>query len=673
METNGSQLGTSGWVDVMQVVTPIHSDGRKDILYVTPWQLISFPPEEYDIEDGRHPNLYKAIESNSIFTYQSRTSLTVQPEQRVTFNTFVNAFPACYWRRWTDVSTIRLVVQTTGKGRILLFESSSIVRFKSLEIREVDGDTQSEFEVSLKPFGDAGYIWFDLESAADEKLTLRSAVYQACTDELPKRSRGAQGEPKDNKISVGITTYNRVPWCINQLKLIAEQPGLSSLIDRVYVIDQGSAKVSEHPDFQLVQGLLGDKLNLIIQDNLGGVGGFSRALYETQKAGASEYCLLLDDDATIEPESIPRMLALANFTHDVNIVGGHMFFPENPTEVVAHEEKFDFEIAEAGITAPDGWARNDYAIRNRETTPDLHRRFDTMYNAWWMCLIPRTVIDIIGLPIPTFINSDDVAYGVNARQHGIKTITLPGALVWHEGWMEKVPEFSWNAYFMVRNNIISDLLYAPDGKIAPKLISECRYKIFRSILTCRYSAAATILLALEDVMKGPEYIASVIRTKMPEVKGLRNGFCDAQSKSNLNEFPELLEEHYNKGLDKYDGHKMHDNAREFYIFSMRTAFRHYLTKIPRLLEDHPDRHIKAISAHNWEMMKSDSFLLTAPDGSGYSWLKRDRSLGWGLSRQGLRLIRRLKHSWPELVSAYRGSDWNSKDNWEKIFFPENRK
>jgi len=145
METNGNQLGKSDWIDVMQVVTPIHSDGRKDILYVTPWQLISFPPEEYDIEEGCHPNIYKAIESNSIFIYESRTSLTVHPEQRVTFNTFVNAFPACYWRRWTDVSTIRLVVQTTGKGRILLFESSSIVRFKSLEIRVVDG--ASRFEV----------------------------------------------------------------------------------------------------------------------------------------------------------------------------------------------------------------------------------------------------------------------------------------------------------------------------------------------------------------------------------------------------------------------------------------------------------------------------------------------------------------------------------------------
>ena len=40
----------------------------------------------------------------------------VKPEKRMTFGTYFNAFPASYWRRWTDFEQVRLVMRVSGTG-----------------------------------------------------------------------------------------------------------------------------------------------------------------------------------------------------------------------------------------------------------------------------------------------------------------------------------------------------------------------------------------------------------------------------------------------------------------------------------------------------------------------------------------------------------------------------
>ena len=64
---------------------------------------------------------------------------------------------------------------------------------------------------------------------------------------------------------------------------------------------------------------------MIGQPNLGGSGGFSRAMDETVRAGASDYVLLLDDDIVLEPEGILRAVTFADLARRPTIVGGHMF------------------------------------------------------------------------------------------------------------------------------------------------------------------------------------------------------------------------------------------------------------------------------------------------------------------------------------------------------------
>ncbi len=87
----------------------------------------------------------------------------------------------------------------------------------------------------------------------------------------------------------------------------------------------------DEPGFAAVAKDLGHQLTYVRQRNMGGSGGFARGMYETVKAGKSDYTLLLDDDAISEPESIMRAVQFADYCTRPTIVGGGMFHLDNRT------------------------------------------------------------------------------------------------------------------------------------------------------------------------------------------------------------------------------------------------------------------------------------------------------------------------------------------------------
>src|SRR5260221_8581830 len=70
---------------------------------------------------------------------------------------------------------------------------------------------------------------------------------------------------------------------------------------------------------------LGDRLQVIEQGNIGGAGGFSRAMDETLRADKSDYVLVGDDDVQIDPEGILLAATFADLARQPTIVGGDMF------------------------------------------------------------------------------------------------------------------------------------------------------------------------------------------------------------------------------------------------------------------------------------------------------------------------------------------------------------
>ncbi len=64
-------------------------------------------------------------------------------------------------------------------------------------------------------------------------------------------------------------------------------------------------------------------------------------MYETARAGNSDFVLLLDDDAISEPESILRAIQFSDYTVRPVLVGGGMFHLDNRTMLYTQGERIN--------------------------------------------------------------------------------------------------------------------------------------------------------------------------------------------------------------------------------------------------------------------------------------------------------------------------------------------
>ena len=93
----------------------------------------------------------------------------VRSGERVSFGTYFNAFPASYWRRWT-IGGRR---PASGRGPRAPARSSSTSPTPADPLQRVDTQARrrrrrtNTFELSLAPFGDGGWYWFDLAAGSE--------------------------------------------------------------------------------------------------------------------------------------------------------------------------------------------------------------------------------------------------------------------------------------------------------------------------------------------------------------------------------------------------------------------------------------------------------------------------------------------------------------------------
>ena len=84
---------------------------------------------------------------------------------KVSFASYFNAFPASYWKRWTVIEDVVLRMRVRGAGRIDVYRSKpngDIIHLDGQVIRSAMSWTDVALKVSLKPFEDGGWIWFDV-------------------------------------------------------------------------------------------------------------------------------------------------------------------------------------------------------------------------------------------------------------------------------------------------------------------------------------------------------------------------------------------------------------------------------------------------------------------------------------------------------------------------------
>ncbi|MBE7163313.1 MAG: glycosyltransferase, partial [Williamsia herbipolensis] len=349
-----------------------------------------------------------------------RRSVRVGAYGRVSTNTYFGRFPAAYWQRWTTATTVRFDGRVRGAGRVMLRASDTNGVPRTIAVH--DARTEDvRLEARLDRFLDGGGLWIEIVTD-DADLVLDDVRWTVASPAVRRHT------------SIVICTHNRADDCAATLTALADDPEASGLVDEIIVVDQGTDPVESRPAFTEVREVLGGQLRYIRQPNLGGSGGFTRGLHEVVTAAGDvpTDALFMDDDVRCEPEVVVRMSTFAQYTSHPTIVGAQMLNLLHPTQVLAGAEYAVLEDLTNGHVADGAVGESDVTAYFPDGTKNVQdRRVDAGYTGWWSCLIPVEVTRTMGYPLPLFFQWDDVEYSYRARAHGVPTVTLPGAGLWH--------------------------------------------------------------------------------------------------------------------------------------------------------------------------------------------------------------------------------------------------
>ena len=583
----------------------------------------------------------------------SRSSFRVRSGRRVSFASYFNAFPASYWQRWTVVDSVRLTLRTHGTGTVIVLRSNAQGVQQRVESVQVDGATTSTFDLPLRTFADGGWYWFDVVADETDVVLEHGAWTTEATPVTP------------GNVSLGITTFNKPDYCVRTLATLAAAESVLADVDTIYVVDQGDQKVADQPDFAPTAEALGSRLRVVDQPNLGGSGGFSRAMVETLRADTSAFLLLLDDDVEVEPESIRRSVQFSRFCRTPTIVGSHMFDLLDKPILHAFAEMIDTYYFMWRGVLPDQM-RHDFRRSNLRQTPWMHQRLDADYNGWWMCMIPTQVVRDIGLSLPVFIKWDDAEYALRARDHGYSTVSLPGSALWHVSWIDKDDSQDWQAYYHARNRLLAGLLHSPHAK-GGKLLSNSRRLDLKHLLTMQYYAASMRHRAIRDLLKGPEHLHATMATTMPQLRAATKDFTETQVITDPERLPTTWE---GKQVFPDDDDKRSDpTGLSLALFTARAAARHWRTAVPQGNLDRPQVELAKTNARWWRVPTYDSALITSADGRGQSLYQRDRATFRRLWKESRALHRTLERRWATLSGQYREAlaEYTSVDAWQRTF------
>ncbi|MQY26917.1 glycosyltransferase [Nocardia aurantia] len=588
----------------------------------------------------------------------SRTSLSIGAESEVSFCTYFNAVPASYWRRWSVLESVVLRLELTGHGRVDVYRSKADGSRIHVQGNEFSTDAEHrepaaegmplEFEVDLGPFEDGGWIWFDITT--DTAVELRSGGWYA-----PVRA------PGEGRIAVGMPTFNRPTDCVKTLAALGSDPLVLDRIEAVIIADQGTRKTVDEPGFAEAAAGLGGRLAIHDQPNLGGSGGYSRVMYEALKTTAAEYIVYMDDDIEIEPDCILRALAFARFARTPTLVGGQMLNLQERSHLHVMGEVVDRGIW-MWTAAPNVEYDHDFAkypLRDRDNSKLLHRRIDVDFNGWWTCVIPRSVAEEIGQPLPLFLKWDDVEYGLRARAAGYPTVTLPGAAVWHMAWSDKDDAIDWQAYFHLRNRLVVAALHLPnDGR--PMVVNTIKATL-KHLLCLEYSTVAIQNQAIRDFLGGPDRLFDLLPTALGEVARMRKEFPDAVVVPSSTELP--LASGSGVGAVGEPGNPIAKVVRlaKGVVHNLRAADpRHH---------ERPQLNVPTLDARWFLLSQVDGVTVTTADGRGVVYRKRDPRQAWGLFKEAMRLRRELAGRFPTVRERYRAAHprLTSTAAWENIF------
>ncbi|NNU27905.1 glycosyltransferase [Isoptericola sediminis] len=562
------------------------------------------------------------------------------------FATYFGAFPASYWVRWTGTTVARLELSLEGAGTVRV--SRSAPDGSSAVVATEPVAAELAIDVDVRDAADGGWLWFEVE--ATDEVRVRSGRW--LVDVAPRR---------EGRVSLAITTVNKPDFCHATLSAIAGSPALREVVDTVYVIDQGSDKVVDHPRHAEVARALGDQLTVIDQGNFGGSGGFSRGMLETLESGA-DAVMLMDDDVTVDPEALLRAVRFHRSAVDPVIVGGHMLDYYAPTVLHAFSEHVDQRHFMWGSVVREQ-ERHDLATAPLRDTPWLHARADGDFNGWWMCLVPTTVLREVGLSLPFFIKWDDAEYCLRAGEAGFPTVSLPGAALWHVAWVDKDDTVEWQARLHTRNRVVTALLHARRPRGGTMLLDLLATDL-KLLLGMRYYPVDLHVRALHEVLDGPLQLHQELERTVADARAIGTEYVETVRHGPGDE---VFDAPDRAAGGQPVAPKPEGRARQAW-FALRSISR-TLRPVSAADRRRPSAVLQRSEAAWWEVPRHDSVLVLSGDGGSGTWLRRDVRTFWRLLVATSVAHLRLALRWRSTAARWRAAapELASVEAWRRTF------
>lgn len=636
-------------------------------------------PRRGEPHDVRTLYLLEAEQNKERATWSDRYSLSVPAGAEISFQTYFNAFAASYWRRWSQLDSVVLKVELEGEARVDIYRSKIDGSRIAVEGDLIKGT--GEFEISLAPFEDGGWIWFDITAETDTVIK-EAGWWAPIAPGEQTMPDGTKVGPFEKRVTVGIPTFNRPVDAVKALEALAEDPEVDAVIDTVIMPDQGNKHPADEPGYEAATKHFGDRFFEFRQGNLGGSGGYSRIMFEalggvdgTKPAGAkqSPYILYMDDDIAIEPDSVLRALQAARYAKSPILVGGQMLNLQERShlhsmgEVVGRHDfmwtsapyvHYDHDFSKHPLSDRGNFGDKPDAPNSR----DLHRRIDVDYNGWWMTMIPRVVAEEIGQPLPLFIKWDDAEFGLRAGDHGFPTATWPGIAIWHMAWSDKDDAIDWQAYFHLRNRLIVAALQHTgpvDG-----IIKSMQKATIKHLVCMEYSTVVIQNEAMKDFLAGPDRLFDILETSLPRINAIRKTYSDAVVMPTAAELPKP---------SGAPGVPINDiggrSAKPIKAIWAIKGLIHSLQKEDKRHHEVPQANLAPINARWFSLSRMDGATVTTADGRGVVYRKRDRDQAKELLQESRRLQKDVAERFSEMQDKYRAAHKNltSREAWGEIF------
>ena len=630
-------------------------------------------PKRGEPFDVRMLYIIEAEQNRERLRWSDRTSLTVPAGEEVSFQTYFNAFPASYWRRWSQLDSIILALDIDGEANISIYRSKQDGQRISVANHLVSSG-HHEFELALKNFEDGGWLWFDV--TAESEATISQAAW--CAPSAPGPQTMPDGsiiEPSEKRVAVGIPTFNRPTDAVAALQALAEDPVVDGIIDFVLMPDQGNQHPADEPGYDEAVAHFGERFREFRQGNLGGSGGYSRIMFEALENTDSPFILYMDDDIAIEPDSILRAVQAARYAASPIIVGGQMLNLQERSQLRTTGEQvnrgdfmwgaaphavYDHDFAKYPLSAiGDGQSHKD---PNSYDSRALHRRVDVEYNGWWMCLFPRIVAETNGQPLPLFIKWDDTEYSLRAAAKGFPTVTWPGAAIWHMAWADKDDAIDWQAYFHLRNRLIVAALYH-DGDA--KGITRSIFKsTLKHTMCMEYSTMAIQIEAMKDFLAGPDQLFDILESSLPRIAKLRSNYSDAVIIDSADQLPAPT------GAPGVPTQNIGGRLAKIKKIPWAVkGLKHLLSKEEPRHHEAPQLNLTPDEARWFTLSRVDSATVSTAGGTGVAFRKRDRDLARDLVEQTRELLSDIEDNFDEMRTEYRKAlpELTSRESWRKIF------